>query len=568
MAWRFRWAVCQLDALRACKKVSAIRSALTQLPKTLDETYARILGNISESDIDEALSILRWIAFSNRPLTLQELAEAAVVKADIDCIDPDDRLCCAEDVLRICQGLLSLSTEKLQICSRLVDRDVVRFAHFSVLEYLTSDRAGQFRISDKSSNEHISKCCFSYLLQTCQLDVSAQSLEDYPLLRYCAEYWFKHFQKQEGSPLSNKTWSDRLYKFFYNSGTTFINWLRIWDPDPEYPSYRFSKTATEFPSALRYASFYGFLDITKRLLETQRERYNEPKHFIDAMRGAAMNGHYELTQLLIESGADASMKSKYKTSPLIAACIGGHYQTVLLLLDHGAEINSLDYVSTALYCAAEKGHDQIVDLLFKRGADANMYSNESGGSPLQVAIHYGCANIALRLLQEGADINTKGGLYGEPLSIACAKGYKDMVQLLINKGADVNGYGSEENGNPLMRASAGGFSDIVEILLKAGAAVSGSGGTTWGSALEIASTKGYFDVVKLLAEAGADVNYFSWFPPHLPLEAAEENGDERIIQLLLDHGAKRKQELLDSKIEDTSLLFGVDDKIENEKSKS
>jgi hypothetical protein len=43
-SWRFRWAVCQLDTLRACKKVSAVRKALAQLPKTLDETYARILG--------------------------------------------------------------------------------------------------------------------------------------------------------------------------------------------------------------------------------------------------------------------------------------------------------------------------------------------------------------------------------------------------------------------------------------------------------------------------------------------------------------------------------------------
>jgi hypothetical protein len=358
-SWRFRWAVCQLDTLRACKKVSAVRKALAQLPKTLDETYARILRDIPESDRDEALSLFRWIARSNRPLTLQELAEAAVVRPEDNCLDPEDRLCCAEDVLRICHSLVSVTTESLYICCQpWKDYNVVRFAHFSVLEYLTSDMAGPFKISDKSANTHITTCCFSYLVQMDQVKLSKQSLEDYPLLRYSAEYWFEHFRELEASAQSDTTWLDRLYEFFSQVvDGSFFNWLRIHDPLGRYSIYHFSKDASEFPSPLLYASLFGLLDTAKRLLESHRDRYNQPLHFLDAIKAAALKGHYELIQLLLDSGADASMPAYYQSSPLAAACAGGHYQIAKLLLDHGAEIDAVEYKATALYEAVNNGHE-------------------------------------------------------------------------------------------------------------------------------------------------------------------------------------------------------------------
>jgi hypothetical protein len=284
MSWRFRWAVCQLETLQACKKVSAVRKALAQLPKTLDETYARILRNIPESDRDEALSLFFWIAHSKRPLTLQELAEAVVVRPEDDCLDPEDRLCCAEDVLRICHSLVTVSTESLSICGHSwKDYSVVRFAHFFVLEYLTSEMAGSFKILDKSANTHITTCCFSYLLQTGKVKLSKQTLEDYPLLRYSAEYWFEHFRQLEASVQSDTTWLDRLYDFFSQvADGSLFNWLRIGDPLARYSRMGLGKDASGFPSLLAYASLFGLLDTVKRLLESHRDCYNQPLHFLDA----------------------------------------------------------------------------------------------------------------------------------------------------------------------------------------------------------------------------------------------------------------------------------------------
>jgi ankyrin repeat protein len=476
--WRFRWAVCQLDTLRACKKVSAVRKALAQLPKTLDETYARILRDIPESDRDEALSIFRWIAFSNRPLTLQELAEAAVVKPEDDCLDPEDRLCCAEDVLRICHSLVSVSTENFRICDQHRRAcHVVRFAHFSVMEYLTSEMAGEFKISEKSANAHITTCCFSYLVQMDQVKLSEQNPEDYPLLQYSAEFWFEHFQKLEASVRSDTTWQDRLYEFFSQANDgSFFNWLRLHIPLAEYggySEYSISKDASKFPFPLSYASLFGLVDTARRLLEARHDRYNQPLHLLDAIRTAALKGHYELVQLFLDSGADVNMTAKYESSPLAAACAGGHYQIAKLLLDHGAEIDTAGYRGTALFKAAQNGHERIVDLLLESGADVNMLCDNTilQRSALQVALQYKRTKIALRLLEKGADVNAKGGRDGEALTIASKNGDKEMVQLLLKKGADVNVVGSEYCLNALAQASGEGYREIVELLLEAGADV-------------------------------------------------------------------------------------------------
>ncbi|KAL8780876.1 MAG: hypothetical protein Q9213_006266 [Squamulea squamosa] len=47
----FRWTVCQLDALQNCSRLPSLRKALKNLPKSLDETYCRILCNIPEEGV-------------------------------------------------------------------------------------------------------------------------------------------------------------------------------------------------------------------------------------------------------------------------------------------------------------------------------------------------------------------------------------------------------------------------------------------------------------------------------------------------------------------------------------
>ncbi|KAE9362915.1 hypothetical protein N431DRAFT_143912 [Stipitochalara longipes BDJ] len=159
----FRWVVCQLDILETCRTAKAIREALADLPKTLDATYTRILKDISEEDIDQTLSILQWLGFSEGLLTIQELAEAAIVRPGAGAIDPDVKFLDSSDVLQICRSLVSVMKEIITIRDLEADHEMVRFAHFSVQEYLTSNRSGSFSISAMSAYTYIGESCLSYL---------------------------------------------------------------------------------------------------------------------------------------------------------------------------------------------------------------------------------------------------------------------------------------------------------------------------------------------------------------------------------------------------------------------
>jgi len=63
----FRWADLQIHALALQEREKDIMKALKRLPKDLEATYERILKRIEDEDkSEEALAILRWLAFSSR----------------------------------------------------------------------------------------------------------------------------------------------------------------------------------------------------------------------------------------------------------------------------------------------------------------------------------------------------------------------------------------------------------------------------------------------------------------------------------------------------------------------
>ncbi|KFY86468.1 hypothetical protein V500_07614 [Pseudogymnoascus sp. VKM F-4518 (FW-2643)] len=105
----FRWAVCQMDILGECRTRSALKNALKEPPTTLDETYERILCTINDADSEYAMRILQWLAFSSRPLSVEELAEVVAINVEREtAFDQDEVLEDPMDVLNICMSLVSV----------------------------------------------------------------------------------------------------------------------------------------------------------------------------------------------------------------------------------------------------------------------------------------------------------------------------------------------------------------------------------------------------------------------------------------------------------------------------
>lgn len=98
---------------------------------------------------EEAQQILSLLYYASRPLSTAEVIEALAVDInELECYDPGCRLTAgADDLRRICPGLIEIDSSshtdqksKIEVNTSTMTTDVVRIAHFSVQEYLLSDR--------------------------------------------------------------------------------------------------------------------------------------------------------------------------------------------------------------------------------------------------------------------------------------------------------------------------------------------------------------------------------------------------------------------------------------------
>ena len=120
-----------------------LRKSLVTLPPTLDQTYDRILSAISKEDAEYAMRILQWLTFSARPLSVEEIAEVVAIDVARDpAFDRDEVLEDPLEALNICSSLVTITTNEVDRRSGSAQR-IVALAHYSVQEYLVSDRIRQ-----------------------------------------------------------------------------------------------------------------------------------------------------------------------------------------------------------------------------------------------------------------------------------------------------------------------------------------------------------------------------------------------------------------------------------------
>ena len=118
--------------------------------------------------------------------------------------------------------------------------------------------------------------------------------------------------------------------------------------------------------------------------------------------------------------------------PLGLASYFGHYDTAEYLIKAGAPINSParnELKATPIHSAAAGGHEKIVILLLKHGADANV--REQGGfTPLHAAAQNGNVEIIRALLMGGADLTIKSTTGKTAMDVAMDAGHEKATVLL------------------------------------------------------------------------------------------------------------------------------------------
>ncbi|KAJ6653509.1 hypothetical protein lerEdw1_009181 [Lerista edwardsae] len=100
---------------------------------------------------------------------------------------------------------------------------------------------------------------------------------------------------------------------------------------------------------------------------------------------AAGYNRVRIVQLLLQHGADVHAKDKGGLVPLHNACSYGHYEVTELLLKHGACVNAMDlWQFTPLHEAASKNRVEVCSLLLSHGADPTLV-NCHGKSAVDMA---------------------------------------------------------------------------------------------------------------------------------------------------------------------------------------
>ncbi|MFA5119029.1 MAG: ankyrin repeat domain-containing protein [Candidatus Omnitrophota bacterium] len=189
---------------------------------------------------------------------------------------------------------------------------------------------------------------------------------------------------------------------------------------------------------------------------------------------AVEDNNIRIARILIENGANLNMT---KPSLLEAAISNNSVEMVELLVRNNIDVNLPCHDGSALYCAVTKPNYQITELLLKYGAAVDI--GEQMNTPLIAAIDkedYDLVEVmfAHLLLKHGADVNKKGGFWGDqtPLHIAVRRRNPDVIRLLLKNGADRN-IKDRNSLTPEEIAIEEGYSEGVDILKEAdnGAAI-------------------------------------------------------------------------------------------------
>ncbi|XP_077786583.1 poly [ADP-ribose] polymerase tankyrase-2 isoform X4 [Podarcis muralis] len=270
----------------------------------------------------------------------------------------------------------------------------------------------------------------------------------------------------------------------------------------------------------------------KKHLSLETVNFKHPQTHETALHCAAASPYpkrKQICELLLRKGANINEKTKDFLTPLHVAAEKGHNDVVEVVIKHEAKVNALDNLGqTSLHRAAHCGHLQTCRLLLSSGCDPSIVSlqgftasqmgNESVQQLLQEGVPLGNSEADRQLLEaaKAGDVDTVKklctvqsvncrdieGRQSTPLHFAAGYNRVSVVEYLLQHGADVH---AKDKGGlvPLHNACSYGHYEVAELLVKHGAVVNVA--DLWKfTPLHEAAAKGKYEICKLLLQHGAD----------------------------------------------------------------
>ncbi|KAK4938356.1 hypothetical protein LTR10_021155 [Elasticomyces elasticus] len=458
-----------------CAEVTdeAILEALHDLPRDMPETFRRVLHKVNLRGAaiqDLCRKIFATVAASQRPLTLQELRDAVSVVPGLKGWDAQKFVNDIEKAVYSCGSMLMVEEE----------HSTVHFAHHSVKQYLHSDGArtdtGAYHVNASEAELRLGEICVTYLnfetisMQLTKTETTTPVTSPRPNVGSSAvpsAIIRQVISRTTTKKIALKLLMDRKavqYDFFSNLES-------VADQNPGTKS---QQDFSEF-------SEHIFLPYAQEFWLSRSK------------------GFWHETQL---------------TYPLWLGLVAGEVQTVSL---------PWRFVGECWEWAVKNDHGPIVwEILRQWELDPGYkYLGEFGTSDVRTLL----LEITLN------HCNLKQKFFAPILRVACSCSSEDLAVKLLDQGADMM---SQDwmGRTPLIIAASEGLTRLVELLL---AAVPPNANLN--AALYVAIGGGHEEVVELLvADDRIDVNAKTDNPEFItPLGKAITCGNDPMVHVLLQH---------------------------------
>ncbi|KAJ4247833.1 hypothetical protein NW762_013042 [Fusarium torreyae] len=417
----FQWAMLMIDMVHdgnttGARTQSLLRNIST-IPDGLDELYAVILSGVTKAEEQLMTKLFRWVLFTERPLSTQELREALATDQDMTCTTveelrnhdnySDSLLQFEIHVRHISRGLVEFHTRDVYELYELDGEDWNREAQFVhqsaadfVLERFLSlpDHGSTYKNPIGTGHYEISRSCLRYITLTEILNSGHLSRGQlsirFPLMPYGVAFVLHHIRAVEKQEIPQ---TDLLALIQWDRPQRFRLLAAIWrmmDPDRVY-----APVGWPFEEVSPLHVLVGFGSTSSLDVFLQKD----------------------VTQLVA--------RDSYGNTPLLVALRENFQDLALLLLNRSIawQAEDEDFGASVLQIGA--GVEKR-DYLVHVNAE-----NDDGETPLGIAVSVRSDKAIQHLIDAGADVKNEKGL----LFHAVDSRNKVLLSRLIQKGANLDG---------------------------------------------------------------------------------------------------------------------------------
>lgn len=404
----FLWTALMVKVLESTS-IARVPESLKRLPNGIEALYDRVLAEIPEDSLDTVSSILKWVVFPFRPLTVEELSivcalDSAAYKSPGSM--PSEIKNAIEGDLRLCGTILKIKENSVHLVHQTTREHLIkRSAMDSAVE--------RFLLPPQQAHSRMALTCLTILdfeelegVETrLRTDTSNHLRTLVPFSDYAGSHWGSHIR--ESGPISDGTDLWKVLLAILKSAPK-LHLLEILAPMPFKSYVRHDILSSgDRCSPLHLLIDYGCHLASEIYARTQRFKASDrDRHGKVVLHMAAERGFAQLVEIILTAEGDPNLFQTLRLDGPGGARQSKHYNK--------------SRVRTPLHFAAAEGHERVVQILFRSGADPN----------------------AEDTTREYYEVNYLGGTrvirIKTALHLATAGNHKSTVRLLLDNQAQID----------------------------------------------------------------------------------------------------------------------------------